>query len=120
MSAPAFPRRKRATPGREQNGVTDGDRTRDNRNHNPALYQLSYGHRAKTAGILPQEGGKSKASTNPDPNQCVTDVFGVSIRYPPASRVSQLNCCCQPGIASNGLRYIGSRWSNGLSALSCQ
>lgn len=25
-------------------GVTDGSRTRDNRNHNPALYQLSYGH----------------------------------------------------------------------------
>ena len=25
-------------------GVTDGVRTRDNRNHNPALYQLSYGH----------------------------------------------------------------------------
>lgn len=29
----------------KENGVTDGDRTRDNRNHNPALYQLSYGHR---------------------------------------------------------------------------
>lgn len=25
-------------------GVTDGDRTRDNRNHNPGLYQLSYSH----------------------------------------------------------------------------
>ena len=24
-------------------GVTDGDRTHDNRNHNPGLYQLSYG-----------------------------------------------------------------------------
>ena len=28
----------------KENGVTDGDRTRDNRNHNPGLYQLSYGH----------------------------------------------------------------------------
>ncbi len=28
----------------ERSGVTDGDRTRDNRNHNPGLYQLSYGH----------------------------------------------------------------------------
>ena len=27
------------------NGVNDGDRTRDNRNHNPVLYQLSYIHR---------------------------------------------------------------------------
>ena len=25
--------------------VTDGARTRDNRSHNPVLYQLSYGHR---------------------------------------------------------------------------
>jgi hypothetical protein len=26
------------------NGVADGTRTRDNRNHNPGLYQLSYSH----------------------------------------------------------------------------
>ena len=25
-------------------GVTEGDRTLDHRNHNPALYRLSYGH----------------------------------------------------------------------------
>ena len=25
-------------------GVADGTRTHDNRNHNPGLYQLSYGH----------------------------------------------------------------------------
>ena len=29
------------------NGVTDGARTRDHRNHNPGLYQLSYNHRSK-------------------------------------------------------------------------
>ena len=28
----------------ENDGVTDGARTRDNRNHNPGLYQLSYSH----------------------------------------------------------------------------
>jgi hypothetical protein len=27
--------------------VADGTRTRDSRDHNPGLYQLSYGHRAK-------------------------------------------------------------------------
>ena len=27
------------------NGVADGTRTHDNRNHNPGLYQLSYSHR---------------------------------------------------------------------------
>ena len=25
-------------------GVADGTRTRDSRDHNPGLYQLSYGH----------------------------------------------------------------------------
>ena len=28
------------------NGVADGTRTHDNRNHNPGLYQLSYNHHA--------------------------------------------------------------------------
>ena len=28
-------------------GVGDGARTRDNRNHNPGLYQLSYAHHNK-------------------------------------------------------------------------
>ncbi len=27
-----------------KNGVNDGARTHDNRNHNPGLYQLSYAH----------------------------------------------------------------------------
>ena len=29
----------------QMNGVADGARTHDNRNHNPGLYQLSYSHR---------------------------------------------------------------------------
>ena len=34
-------------------GVTDGNRTRDNRYHKPALYQLSYGHRvSRTVGSI--------------------------------------------------------------------
>ena len=32
--------------------MTDGARTRDNRNHNPGLYQLSYGHRYRRRGDL--------------------------------------------------------------------
>ena len=31
---------------KKQVGVSDGDRTRDNRSHSPGLYQLSYAHRA--------------------------------------------------------------------------
>jgi len=42
MSAPA-----RLLPNlRGKGGVIDGTRTRDNRNHNPGLYQLSYDHRS--------------------------------------------------------------------------
>jgi hypothetical protein len=33
-------------------GVGDGARTRDNRNHNPGLYQLSYAHHNKLQYIL--------------------------------------------------------------------
>ena len=40
---------------RGMNGVNDGDRTRDNRNHNPVLYQLSYIHQMMT--ILAREDG---------------------------------------------------------------
>ena len=32
-------------------GVGDGARTRDNRNHNPGLYQLSYAHHNKLQQI---------------------------------------------------------------------
>ena len=35
----------RLDPARtDNNGVADGARTHDNRNHNPGLYQLSYSH----------------------------------------------------------------------------
>ena len=33
----------------QMNGVADGIRTHDNRNHNPGLYQLSYSHRRAAA-----------------------------------------------------------------------
>ena len=33
-------------------GVTDGARTHDNRNHNPGLYQLSYGHHCLVHYVL--------------------------------------------------------------------
>jgi hypothetical protein len=33
----------------ELNGVGDGIRTRDFRNHNPTLYQLSYTHRVESS-----------------------------------------------------------------------
>ena len=33
--------------GAQFDGVADGTRTHDNRNHNPGLYQLSYSHHLK-------------------------------------------------------------------------
>ena len=37
-------------------GVSDGARTRDNRDHNPVLYQLSYTHHVR-ARRLPERRG---------------------------------------------------------------
>ena len=37
--------------GRKKNGVSDGARTRDDRNHNPVLYRLNYAHH-KNIGVL--------------------------------------------------------------------
>ncbi|CAG4883824.1 protein of unknown function [Georgfuchsia toluolica] len=41
--------------------MADGTRTHDNRNHNPGLYQLSYGHRrlklVRPAGLEPTTPG---------------------------------------------------------------
>ena len=37
-----------------EDGVADGDRTRDHRNHNPVLYQLSYSHHCITCCLLRQ------------------------------------------------------------------
>jgi hypothetical protein len=48
---------------RPEGGVDDGTRTRDGRNHNPGLYQLSYVHHrrcpivARPAGIEPATAG---------------------------------------------------------------
>lgn len=42
-------------------GVIDGARTRDNRNHNPGLYQLSYDHHLVTREMRIIEN-KSSAS----------------------------------------------------------
>ncbi|GEM_PF-4993180 len=40
--------------------MIDGTRTRDNRNHNPGLYQLSYDHRYRRATRLAQPSGVAK------------------------------------------------------------
>src|SRR6185503_14062001 len=49
----------RCDAGEENNGVADGTRTRDNRNHNPGLYQLSYSHRWTAARETQPPRGKS-------------------------------------------------------------
>ena len=42
---PLLARNPHEIRGSEKDGVADGARTHDNRNHNPGLYQLSYSHR---------------------------------------------------------------------------
>ena len=51
-----------------KDGVTDGARTRDNQNHNLALYQLNYGHHKRVSFIAVRCEISSKTSSI-DPNQ---------------------------------------------------
>src|SRR5439155_15944989 len=51
MSDLTRPVRSVTTTKKQQSGVADGIRTHDNRNHNPGLYQLSYGHRRSAAEL---------------------------------------------------------------------
>jgi hypothetical protein len=50
----------------QTNGVADGTRTHDNRNHNPGLYQLSYSHHgtclALSKGPEPARLGNRRAN----------------------------------------------------------
>lgn len=45
-------------------GVSDGGRTRDNRDHNPVLYQLSYAHHVRRAVYGPR---RAAANSLPEP-----------------------------------------------------
>jgi integrase len=49
VQKPVHRARREQTLSRErrENGVADGTRTHDNRNHNPGLYQLSYSHHGR-------------------------------------------------------------------------
>ena len=51
-------------------GVSDGDRTRDNRDHNPVLYQLSYTHHGPDGAGAEVDTNRSPA---PQPNRLGQD-----------------------------------------------
>ena len=44
-------------------GVSDGARTRDNRDHNPVLYQLSYTHHCASRSIVPAQSGSADSTS---------------------------------------------------------
>ncbi len=50
----------------ERNGVADGTRTRDNRNHNPGLYQLSYSHHL-VKNTWRDQHWRARRDSNPQP-----------------------------------------------------
>ena len=52
LRRPVAPGRKEP-PAEQARGVTGGIRTHDHRDHNPGLYQLSYGHRAPDSVVRP-------------------------------------------------------------------
>ncbi len=70
--------------------VTDGARTRDNRSHNPVLYQLSYGHRDEKNAESLSRGGAGRANMIGDTTEIKADPTTSSIgplpRAPRASR----------------------------------
>ena len=51
-------------------GVPNGVRTRDIRNHNPALYQLSYGHHGGDIPSLAEAALLQRCARSNDPNSC--------------------------------------------------
>ena len=64
---------------RGKDGVADGTRTHDNRNHNPGLYQLSYSHHGKTVRIF---GRACRASGMPDRNRTCNPQLRRLVLYP--------------------------------------
>ena len=52
-----YPLSHRREVGMGLKGVIDGFRTRDNRSHNPMLYQLSYDHQKPSFGAYAPHGG---------------------------------------------------------------
>ncbi len=59
-------------------GVSDGIRTRDNRDHNPVLYQLSYTHRVHPR--LDQTRPDAQRPIVPGPGQCSEPDRGLGCR----------------------------------------
>ena len=52
-----------------ENGVDDGTRTHDDRNHNPGLYQLSYAHHIKAGHCNPKFGNwRARQDSNLQPS----------------------------------------------------
>ena len=49
----------------QMNGVADGARTHDNRNHNPGLYQLSYSHHRRTSCGRRVTGTEARKAAKP-------------------------------------------------------
>ena len=64
---------------RKSDGVADGDRTRDNRSHNPVLYQLSYSHHK----VVGEEGFEP-------PTSCSQSRRATRLRYTPTKPRSQI------------------------------
>ena len=66
---------------REGNGVDDGTRTHDNRNHNPGLYQLSYVHHWEMPGRLDRFGAPGETRTH-NPRLRRPVLYPVELRAP--------------------------------------
>ena len=68
------------------NGVADGTRTHDNRNHNPGLYQLSYGHHCQHERIEPK---RPRPAGVPDRTRTCNPQLRRLVLYPVELRAPQ-------------------------------
>ena len=103
----------RCDAGEENDGVADGTRTRDNRNHNPGLYQLSYSHQRNTPHPKvevrrlcrsPQPAGDSTASGLPDGDRTHNPQLRRLVLYP-----IELRAGAPPSLNSTGKFGRGER-----------
>ena len=56
--------------------MSDGARTRDNRDHNPVLYQLSYTHHGAATSIAARQAGSGVPPTSEAASAMACSEFG--------------------------------------------
>lgn len=87
--------------------VTNGTRTRDFQDHNPALCQLSYGHQQNRAGATPRPGENDRRSSGEGNCVAADPVADAQTGPEPVSSHRRCRACVQARSADEGPRNKG-------------